>query len=186
MIWIIVIVIAATIFFAGIIIVIAQMTVNKNETDIYSFQKEHVITDGGVDAKDLHYGKKKGLDFIAGRDMYGTVIRSNGAAHRMWNACFTFLDNGRKEAVVFRTKMAVGRKREAMKLYPYLEIVDDRMISSVHCYLVGSNKGLVVLDAGSLNHTYVNGMIVNSATSLPNGSELRIGHTRLYVTYKYR
>ena len=35
MIWIIVIVIAATIFFAGIIIVIAQMTVNKNETDIY-------------------------------------------------------------------------------------------------------------------------------------------------------
>lgn len=186
MIWIVVIIIAAVIFFTGIIIVVAQMNDKKNKSDIYSFQKEHVITDGGVDAKDLHYGKKKGLDFIAGRDLYGTVISSNGVSHRMWNVYFTFLENGRKEMVVFRTKMAVGRKREAMKPYPCLEIADDRMISSVHCYLTGSKKGLVVLDAGSLNRTYVNGRVVSGPMHLPNGAELRIGRTRLRVTYNYR
>lgn len=186
MIWIVVIVIAAVIFFAGIIIIISQTSGKKNNSGIYSFQKGHVITDGGVDAKDLHYGKKKGLDFVAGHDVYGTVIKSNGSAHMMWNAFFTFHGNGRREMVTFRTKMAIGRKREAMQPYPYLEIADDRMISSVHCYLAGTPKGLIVTDAGSLNHTYVNGNVVNGTMPVPNGAELTLGHTRFRVTYEYR
>lgn len=185
--WMIIIVIALTVFFAGIIIIIMQTIGGKKDVQGSGYINSHVVTDGGVDVKDMHYGKKTGADFIAGKNMYGTVMSKNGAVHHMWNAYFTFLGSGRREIVVFRKKMAIGRKSDAMKTFPSLEISDDKMISSIHCYLISSREGLYIQDAHSLNHTYVNGKrVTEQLQPVRSGSIIRVGHTEIRVTYEYR
>lgn len=185
--WMIVIVIALTVFFAGIIVIVMQAPGQKKRNTLGDIAGGgHVIANGGVDVKDLHYGKKKGLDFQADKKMYGTVTSQNGAVHHMWNAYFTFCGSGRRQIVVFRRKMAVGRKPEVMKPLPYLPIPEDRRISAVHCYLIGTEEGLVVRDAQSLNHTYVDGKMVTTPRPIRSGSILRVGHTEVQVVYEYR
>lgn len=184
--WMIVIIIALTIFLTGIIVISAQMFGGENSRKKGSSGGGHVIADGGVDAKDKHFGKKKGADFKAGNKMYGTVISRNGQVHHMWNVYFNFLDSGRREIVIFGTKMAIGRKAESMKAWPYLAIPEDSLVSSIHCYLLSTMEGLAVKDAESLNHTYVNGQRIDERCLLKNGSILRVGRTKIRVTFEYR
>lgn len=187
MIWMVVIIISLTVFFAGILVIVMQMSGRRKKGSGHvNIGSEHVVIKGGVDTKDYHYGEKAGDLFKAGNSMYGTVVSKNGAVHHMWNACFTFIGSGRREIVVFRNKMAIGRKREYMKHMPYVEIPLDLRISSIHCYLVGKGSGLVIQDAHSLNHTYVNGRRVEKEAPLPNGSVIRVGKTEIQVTYEYR
>ena len=142
MIGIIVIAIAAIIFLAGVIIVIAGSGSEKRKwgrsggLEIGTGRRE--IVEGGVNTSNLHYGKGAGDDFLAGQRSYGTQVSKNGSTHRMWYAHFEFLGKGRKETVIFRSKMAIGRKEEDMQKYPNLVIRDDRRLSSVHCYLIGT------------------------------------------------
>lgn len=189
MIGIIVIAIAAIIFLAGVIIVIAGSGSEKRKwgrsggLEIGTGRRE--IVEGGVNTSNLHYGKGAGDDFLAGQRSYGTQVSKNGSTHRMWYAHFEFLGKGRKETVIFRSKMAIGRKEEDMQKYPNLVIRDDRRLSSVHCYLIGTREGLLIQDAESLNHTYVNGNRVKDFMMIPYGAKIRVGGTDLRVTFEY-
>jgi hypothetical protein len=53
-------------------------------------------------------------------------------------------------------------------------VVDDPMISRVHCALEVSDEGIRLLDLGSTNGTFVNDKSVESAT-LSSGSTFRLG-----------
>ena len=189
MIRMIVIAAAAIIFLAGMIIVIAGTGSEKRKKgksgEIAAGTGGREIVEGGVNTSNLHYGKGAGDDFLAGQMFYGTRVNKNGAVHRMWRVHFEFLGKGRKETVTFRSRMAIGRKMERMRAYPNLVIQDDRMVSSVHCYLIGTRGGLAIQDAQSLNHTYVNGKRVTGQAMIPNGAKIRVGGTDLKVTYEY-
>ena len=104
----------------------------------------------------------------------------------MWKADFQFLGTGRKETISFREKMSIGRQPDPRVPYPFLTITEDKMISSLHCMLIGQQGILVVQDMNSTNHTYLNGKCVNAPTQVPNGSIIQVGRTRMRVTYSYR
>lgn len=181
----ILIVIAGTIVLAGIIVVTASMFRENSKDKDGGMESKEIIVFDGVDVKKLEVGKQKGAMFIAGLEDFGTVIKGKGARH-MWRVSFRFLSSERIEKVTFRSKMAIGRKRSDMNSLPALVITDDRLVSGIHCYLIGAQGTLNVQDADSLNHTYLNGHRVEGTKAISNGSVLRIGNTKIRITYEYR
>ena len=171
MIWIVVIVIAGTIFLTGIIITL---------TSAFGGDRNKPYGNGKQGTK-----RRKGAIFEAGQELYGTVYRGGGM-HHMWKAEFDFLGTGRKETIAFREKMAIGRVPTSREGYPFLRIEDDKMISSVHCMLIGRQGVLVIRDLNSTNHTYLNEQRVNGMVQVPNGSVIRVGRTSMRVRYAYR
>ena len=188
MIWIVVIVIAGTIFLTGIIITLTSAfggDRNKPYGNGKQGTKRRIAVDKGVDTKKLTYEQDKGAIFEAGQELYGTVYRGGGM-HHMWKAEFDFLGTGRKETIAFREKMAIGRVPTSREGYPFLKIEDDKMISSAHCMLIGRQGVLVIRDLNSTNHTYLNEQRVNGMVQVPNGSVIRVGRTSMRVRYAYR
>ena len=96
MIWIVVIVIAGTIFLTGIIITLTSAfggDRNKPYGNGKQGTKRRIAVDKGVDTKKLTYEQDKGAIFEAGQELYGTVYRGGGM-HHMWKAEFDFLGTG--------------------------------------------------------------------------------------------
>ena len=187
--WSILIIIAGTIFLAGILISLGSLTgggkkKNPGAGDD-SGSRRKIVAGDGVDTKKLTYGPEKGAIFDAGQELYGTVYRGGGR-RRVWTVRFENLGTGRVDTKTFQTRMAIGRKDKGMKGCPQLAIADDRMVSSVHCFLTGSQGVLMIEDAGSKNHTYLNNRRVEKPSHVSNGSVIRVGQTRLRVTYQYR
>ena len=188
MVWIVVIVIAGTIFLTGIIITLTS-SFGGGRNGAYRNGKQgtkrRIAVDKGVDTKKLTYGQDKGAIFEAGLEDYGTVYRGGGR-HHMWKADFQFLETGRRETISFREKMEIGRQPDIRNHCPFLKIAEDKMVSSEHCALIGRQGILVIRDLNSTNHTYLNERRVNGSVQVPNGSIIRLGRTRMRVTYSYR
>lgn len=187
MIWIILIIIAGVVFIAGIIVTLASLFNSNKKTSGgfgYEGEKRKITANGGVSTKKLTYGQEAGAIFEPGLDVYGTVLHGGGR-HRMWEAYFEIPETGKRIKVVFPEKMAIGRKKEDMQEYPNLVIPEDKLISGKHCILSGKHGILTIQDAGSLNHTYLNGKKVIKPMQVPNGSLINIGKTNIVVSYIY-
>lgn len=181
----ILIVAAGTIVLAGIVIALVSILSGNRTGGQGVGPNRNVVVFDGIDTKSLSVGKGKGAIFRPGMDDFGTIIKG-GYAKRMWHVHFHFQDTGRTENVTFSNCMAIGRKRSEMGAYRGVEIGDDRLVSGVHCYLIGMKGTLQIKDAGSLNHTYLNEHMVKDITEVPNGSIIRVGHTKMRITYEYR
>jgi pSer/pThr/pTyr-binding forkhead associated (FHA) protein len=58
-------------------------------------------------------------------------------------------------------------------------VIDDPEVSRRHAWVQLENGGMVVLDAGSANGTFVNGRRISTPTRLENGDRLTVGATSL-------
>lgn len=182
MMWTVVIIAIGVVFVAGIAVTVLSMSGNRNRNGVHN-NKRRIVTDGGVSTKKLTYGKEIGSFFEPAMQDYGTVMHG-GSKNRMWEADLEILGTGRRQKIFFRHKMAIGRKKEDMMQYPNLEINEDKLISGIHCLLIGGQGCLMIQDEGSLNHTYLNEKRVDSLTVIPNGSIIRVGKTHIKIQYK--
>lgn len=184
--WTILIIIAGAVFIAGIIVSIASIFNNNKSAGGSGVDggKRKVTANGGVSTKKLTYGQDAGAVFEPGLDVYGTVYHGGGR-HRMWEAYFEIPETGKRTKVAFPEVMAIGRRKEDMEEYPNLVIPEDKLISGMHCILSGRQGILTIHDAGSLNHTYLNGKRVTEPVHVPSGSLINIGNTNIRVSYIY-
>lgn len=181
----ILIIIGGTIVLAGIVVILVSM-IDRNRKEKQNVgTKRGVVVFKGVDTKSLSLGQGNGALFKPGMDDYGTVVHGGGV-RRMWHVRVQFLNSGKTQDLVFSNRMAIGRRRSDMKIAACVEIAEDRMVSGVHCYLIGLNGVLYIRDADSLNRTYINDKCVTDNMEVPNGSVIRVGHTKLRVNYEYR
>ncbi len=187
MIWTILIIVAGAVFIAGIIVTLVSLFNGNGRTaggSGYEGGKRKITANGGVSTKKLTYGQDAGAVFEPGLNIYGTVFH-DGRRHRMWEAYFEIPEAGKRMKIVFPKVMAIGRRKEDMQEYPNLAIPEDKLISGLHCILDGSQGILMIRDAGSLNHTYLNGEKVIEPVQVPNGSLINIGKTNIRVNYTY-
>lgn len=74
--------------------------------------------------------------------------------------------------------ITVGRGRENDV------IIDDQFVSHLHARLVRKEGRYYLEDAGSTNHTYVNGERVTAPRKLEDGDVITMGDTHLRFSYR--
>ena len=84
-------------------------------------------------------------------------------------------NTGHRYAIAGRGELTIGRSNECTI------IVDDDGVSRHHCRLVSESERLTVIDLGTLNSTFVNGVRVDRG-ELADGDRLTIGKTTFVWT----
>lgn len=150
----------------------------------YPSQRKRVIVKTGMDARKQMLGEKKG-DLFAGNKETTQTVYVNGKV-RMWQIVFDNLSTGERIYKVFTQKMEIGRGKCAEERPGILLLPGDRKISRQHCVIFEYGDTLCLQDLNSRNHTFLNGNIVTKAAYLRNGDVIRIGNTKLKVTYSIK
>ena len=137
------------------------------------------------DAVNVHtqkYGSGAGDYFNVGDDFNATIL-SNGQRIIRWHASFLNQGTGEQYRISFSDRMSIGRRSPEGAGEGKLVLREDRMISKTHCVIYANASGLVIEDAGSHNHTYLNGRRLREPAWLHQGDELTLGNTKLKVRF---
>lgn len=90
------------------------------------------------------------------------------------------LANSSSEKVVIKDSLVVGRANEK-GMYS----INDKSVSKNHCSLTVKNRKLYLSDLNSSNHTYLNGIQVRQDAEVHSGDIIKIGNTKLMISYLY-
>ena len=144
--------------------------------------KREVIVRNGVNVKTGIIGSGAGSYFDPESSMEPTILVDQQNQIR-WHIRFMNSGTGEQYQYSFFGSMSIGRSAAEYAGETKLVLPADRMVSKTHCYISEYNGTLMVSDAGSRNHTWLNGRRVKQSRPLQNGDELTIGSTKLKVRY---
>ncbi len=154
---------------------------DKNEKNKYQRQGKNILVQDGVDVRRQILGLDKGAYFTSNLEEQDTSLL-NGVTRSAWQIVYRNIDNGEIYRYRFCGHMWIGRVTE----HPgetSLILTNDGMVSKTHCMIYEMEGRLCLKDQQSKNHTYLNGVRVDSPVYLENGCMLRVGDTRFEVEF---
>ena len=134
----------------------------------------NITVRGGVNVEDQRYSNTKGdyfKGFMAGDK---TVLVSDGA-RRYWTIVMDDVQTGERYTFTFSYEMLIGRTPPQNSGEVKLVLARDGSVSGNHCKIYEMSNRLVIMDLGSRNHTFLNGMMVQQPTEIPLWGQIQVG-----------
>lgn len=171
----VIIVITAAVVLAIIIIAVAVISTNKNHKPSEIHFSGGADLDNGRLSSDYNYFK--GVSGVLGDTLVVDERRSSASDSERY-VVIKNLANGKSEKVMIMEGLVIGRSNEK-GVYS----INDKAVSKNHCGLTVKNRKLYLSDLNSSNHTYLNGIRVYQDAEVNNGDIIKIGNTKLMISY---
>ena len=156
----------------------------KQQEQNNQYQKqEKVLVKNGVNVKESTLNMQKGAYFAGNYEAKTSYIGVKNNV--IWDLEFLDLKNNHSNAFSFYNRMWIGRQQVYANEVTFL-LSDDKMVSKTHCMIYESNSRLCIEDMQSTNHTYVNGVQVESPMYLENDCILKVGDSSFRVYFAKR
>ena len=86
------------------------------------------------------------------------------------------LDTWQKYSFIFYDEVGIGRAKRNDNYEKYLPLHEDGRVSKQHCVIIQRGDCLYLMDDGSKNGTYLNGILVDRPTAqlIVSGSEQHV------------
>lgn len=143
----------------------------------------NITVKDGVDVNYQMYGDKKGSYFQGSVPEQDVTVRVEGGSRTLWNLVLDDLETGERRTFQFSHEMLIGRTPPLSQSQVKLVLNKDASVSGNHCRIFEMSERLVIMDLGSRNHTYLNGMQVQQATELPMYGQIQVGKSAFRVVY---
>ena len=115
----------------------------------------------------------------------GKKRRSSGKRsskkRRQWKIILEDLDTWQKYSFIFYDEVGIGRAKRNDNYEKYLPLHEDGRVSKQHCVIIQRGDCLYLMDDGSKNGTYLNGILVDRPTEVQREDVIGVGETRLEI-----
>lgn len=146
-----------------------------------NYRSGSILVHGGMDIKKTITGSGKGDYFNRNAEEADTYMVAKGKS-AVWKIAFQNLATGEVYKYRFRQKMWIGRAGGNTSEV-FLALPQDGKVSKVHCTVYEWENCLVLADANSTNHTWLNGRRADKPAVLKNGDVIKVGDTQMRVEY---
>ena len=82
---------------------------------------------------------------------------------------------------IFYDEVGIGRAKRNDNYEKYLPLHEDGRVSKQHCVIIQRGDCLYLMDDGSKNGTYLNGILVDRPTEVQREDVIGVGETRLEI-----
>ncbi len=100
---------------------------------------------------------------------------------RQWKIILEDLDTWQKYSFIFYDEVGIGRAKRNDNYEKYLPLHEDGRVSKQHCVIIQRGDCLYLMDDGSKNGTYLNGILVDRPTEIQREDVIGVGETRLEI-----
>lgn len=100
---------------------------------------------------------------------------------RQWKIILEDLDTWQKYTFIFYDNVGIGRSRSDAGYERYLSLPEDGRVSKHHCVIVHRGNSLYLMDDGSRNGTYLNGILLERPAEIQREDVIGVGETRLEI-----
>ena len=100
---------------------------------------------------------------------------------RQWKIILEDLDTWQKYSFIFYDEVGIGRAKRNDNYEKYLPLHEDGRVSKQHCVIIQRGDCLYLMDDGSKNGTYLNGILVDRPTEVQREDVIGVGETRLEI-----
>lgn len=143
----------------------------------------NITVKDGVDVNAQRYGDTKG-SYFDGSDLPDTnTVLVNEGSRRYWTIMMDNLATGERHTFRFSYEMLIGRTTPKTANEVKLVLGKDTTVSGEHSKIYEMGNRLVIMDLGSRNSTYLNGMKVYQPMEIPMWGQIRIGQNSFRVVY---
>ena len=87
----------------------------------------------------------------------------------------------RRQCFIFYDEVGIGRAKRNDNYEKYLPLHEDGRVSKQHCVIIQRGDCLYLMDDGSKNGTYLNGILVDRPTEVQREDVIGVGETRLEI-----
>ena len=143
----------------------------------------NITVKDGVDVNAQRYGDTKG-SYFDGSDLPDTnTVLVNDRQRRYWTIMLDSMAIGERERFTFSYEMLIGRTPPKTASEVKFVLAKDTTVSGEHSKIYEMGNRLVIMDLGSRNSTYLNGMKVYQPMEIPMWGQIRIGQNSFRVVY---
>ena len=164
-----------------IVVLILKATDAGNPGKSIRAGRSEVTVQGGVDIRTGRLGSAKENILMEADD--GATFVVNTSDQNRWHIRFINMGTGEQYQFSFFGRISIGRSESETVQETKLVLSADRLVSKTHCHISDMNGCLVISDAGSRNHTYVNGKRLGKAVALSQNDEITVGGTKLKICF---
>lgn len=100
---------------------------------------------------------------------------------RQWKIILEDLDTWQKYTFVFYDNVGIGRSKRNENYEKYLSLHEDGRVSKQHCVILHRGDSLYLMDDGSRNGTYLNGIQLDRPAEIQREDVIGVGETRLEI-----
>ena len=138
-----------------------------------------VLIRKGLDVQKLVAGEEKG-DYFSGKLKRERTFFVDPETHTR-RIRLEELATGRQTEREILYQLWIGREESACNPSEMFVVSGDPKVSRIHCRFFTGNGKLYLEDAGSRNHTYLNGEELVGKASLKSGDKIRVGDTSFRI-----
>lgn len=120
-------------------------------------------------------------DAVQGRTVLWIQRRRSSKKRRQWKIILEDLDTWQKYSFIFYDEVGIGRAKRNDNYEKYLPLHEDGRVSKQHCVIIQRGDCLYLMDDGSKNGTYLNGILVDRPTEIQREDVIGVGETRLEI-----
>ncbi len=124
--------------------------------------------------------RRERRDAVQGRTVLW-IQRSVLLKRRQWKIILEDLDTWQKYSFIFYDEVGIGRAKRNDNYEKYLPLHEDGRVSKQHCVIIQRGDCLYLMDDGSKNGTYLNGILVDRPTEVQREDVIGVGETRLEI-----
>ena len=135
----------------------------------------------GVDVIHQTYGDRKGSYFQGSVPDQDFTVHLYADSQKQWQLVLDNVQTGGRKLLRFSDEMYIGRTPAYSESQVKMVIPDDGSVSGNHCIIYEVSGRLAIMDMGSRNHTYLNGVQIRQPTEIQQWSEIRVGQSTFRV-----
>lgn len=143
----------------------------------------NITVKDGVDVNNQRYGDTKGSYFDGSIPIDDKTVLVNDGERRNWTIALDNLQTGERQIFTFSYEMLIGRTPARSGNQTKLVLGRDSAVSGEHSKIYEMGNRLVIMDLGSRNHTYLNGIKVQQPTEIPMWGQIQVGQSAFRVVY---
>ena len=138
-------------------------------------------TDLDDDPEDEEEQQPKSRQRRLAKDEDSSRKSSHKKKRRQWKIILEDLDTWQKYTFVFYDNVGIGRSKRNDSYEKYLSLNEDGRVSKQHCVILHRGDSLYLMDDGSRNGTYLNGIQIDRPAEIQREDVIGIGETRLEI-----
>ena len=142
----------------------------------------NITVRNGVDVNNQRYGDAKGSIFEGLTPFGERTVLVDEDSRSSWTIMLEDAA-GKRKTYTFNYEMLIGRTQPQNKGEVKLVLENDGSVSGRHCKIYEMGGRLVIMDMGSKNHTYLNGMQIMQPTELSQWGQIQVGKSAFRVVY---
>ena len=128
--------------------------------------------------EDQPQGKKRRS---SGKNSSVDSAKRSSKKRRQWKIILEDLDTWQKYSFIFYDEVGIGRANRNDNYEKYLPLQEDGRVSKQQCVIIQRGDCLYLMDDGSKNGTYLNGILVDRPTEVQREDVIGVGETRLEI-----